>query len=108
MDGVRELATHGDIQVVTHRPQRAVRDTLAFLAYADFPIVGVTVTQGPKSEVGCDVYIDDAPHVIEELESAGKEVVVFDRPYNRGLWLPDATRAFTWDDVPRLVGEVLS
>jgi 5'(3')-deoxyribonucleotidase len=108
VDGVRELAKLGDIQVVTHRPKQAARDTFAFLAYVDFPIAGVTVTQGPKSEVGCDVYIDDGPHVIEELESAGKEVVVFDRPYNRGPWLSDATRAYTWDDVPRLVGEVLS
>lgn len=112
IDGVRELAKLGDVHVVTHRPQRAVRDTLAFLAYVDLPITGVTVTQGPKSAVGCDVYIDDGPHVIEELMAAGKRAVVFDRPYNRYPAVKDPQaprlRAKTWADVPYCVKELLA
>lgn len=119
IDGVRELSKLGDVHVVTHRPERAVRDTLAFLVYQDLPITGVTVTQGPKSEVGCDVYIDDGPHVVEELLTAGRSVVVFDRPYNRPEALgmtdfdnPDplgmySRRALNWREVPPMVKELL-
>lgn len=110
VDGIRELSMLGDIQVVTHRPERARRDTLAFLTYLDLPISGVTVTQGPKSKVAGDVYIDDGPHVVEELLSADKRVVVFDRPYNRDIesLKGNLRRAHNWEDVPRLVKELLT
>lgn len=123
VDGVRELASHGDILVVTHRPQTAVRDTLAFLAYRDLPIVGVHVTQGPKSLVEADVFVDDGPHVIKDLCRAGRPVVVFDRPYNRDLLSGEdeetqtaiftaaldntLKRAWGWNDVPVVVADVL-
>ena len=52
--------------------------------------------QARKSVVPCSVYIDDAPHVIEELQSAGKSVVVFDRPWNTNVEGPRIKR---WTDM---------
>lgn len=38
-----------------------------------------------KSVVGCQIYIDDAPQIIEELRQNGRRAVVYDQPYNRHL-----------------------
>lgn len=39
----------------------------------------------PKSDVHADIYLDDSPTIIKELQDAGKNVVIFDQPYNREL-----------------------
>lgn len=107
IDGVRKLDQLGDIEAVSHRPKAAVSDTLAFLSYCQLPLSGVHLltSEEPKSLVGCDVYVDDGPHVIEELQAAGMPIVIFDAPYNRGLKGP---RAYCWQDVPALVRKELS
>lgn len=106
IDGVAALAKLGDVEVVSHRPRAAVRDTLAFLTYTQLPLAGVHLltSEEPKSGIGCDVYIDDGPHVIEELQKAGKEVVVYSAPYNQESM---GLRAYGWDDIPKLVEEAL-
>ncbi len=38
-----------------------------------------------KSRVGCDVYLDDAPHNVAELRIAGHHAVVYDTTYNRHI-----------------------
>lgn len=49
-----------------------------------------------KSVVPCGIYFDDAPHVLEELVGAGKNVVVFDRPWNRDV---EGQRLYDWSEV---------
>jgi beta-phosphoglucomutase-like phosphatase (HAD superfamily) len=46
------------------------------------------------------VYIDDAPHNVDQLRDAGNTVIVFDQPYNRHLPEP---RAASWAEVEDLV-----
>lgn len=67
---------------------------------------------GLKSDVGADVYIDDAPSNVTALRdapplwsvgSAGRTVIVMDQPYNRHM---DGPRAANWDDVYRIVSDV--
>lgn len=38
-----------------------------------------------KGAIGCDVYLDDAAHNVEELRRAGHHAVVRDTAYNRGV-----------------------
>jgi 5'(3')-deoxyribonucleotidase len=69
----------------------------------------VLVTREPKSSFDLDVYIDDGPHVLEELTGAGKKAVIFDRPYNRGVpSTRNLRRAMGWADVPAMVKELAS
>jgi 5'(3')-deoxyribonucleotidase len=108
-DGVRELSKLGEVIVVTHRPATAARDTFAFIVGQGLPIDGVLVTREPKSSFDLDVYIDDGPHVLEELTDSGKKAVVFDRPYNRGVpSTRNLRRAMGWADVPAMVKELAS
>lgn len=51
-----------------------------------------------KHTVPCSVYVDDGPHILEDLVDNEKNVVVFDRPWNRHLEKFDSVRALDWDD----------
>ncbi len=93
------------IRIVTHRLYAnwghavAAADTVAWLDAAGIPYRDLCFL-GHKPEVEADAYVDDAPHNIAELRTAGNQVIVFDQPYNRELAGP---RARSWDEVERLV-----
>lgn len=87
-DALSQLSDIGTLVACTSRPDAALEDTLAFLAYQRFPFSEVHVLSAgqPKSEVAhCDVYLDDGPHNIEDLARNifGATVCVMDRPWNR-------------------------
>lgn len=106
IDGLREIAKYGDLEIVTHRPRAALQDTMRFIA--DLPDVfsGVhfLTNAEPKSLLGCDIYIDDAPHVAEDVLVSGKELVLFRQPWNSG-WVAESPRSFYvaegWDVLPQ-------
>ncbi|MCC5953525.1 MAG: hypothetical protein JJU45_15650 [Acidimicrobiia bacterium] len=93
------------IRIVTHRlyanwgHKVAVGDTVQWLDDHGIPYRDLCFL-GDKPQVGADVYIDDAPHNVENLRAAGQTVIVFDQPYNREL---GGERARTWDDVEEIV-----
>lgn len=93
------------IRIVTHRLYAnwghavAAADTVAWLDAVGIPYRDLCFL-GRKPEVEADLYVEDAPHNVEELRAAGNAVVVFDQPYNRELADP---RALGWPDVERLV-----
>jgi 5'(3')-deoxyribonucleotidase len=107
-DGIKVLATIGNVEVVTHRPRAAMVDTLDLIRRLPDVFHGVHIlTDGaPKSTVGCDVYIDDNPAVIEDVTAAGMQAVVVDRPWNQGV--TDGVRAYGWPDIPMSVVQALS
>jgi 5'(3')-deoxyribonucleotidase len=96
------------IRIITHRlyvnwgHQTAVTDTVAWLDEHRIPYRDLCFL-GAKPEVEADVYIDDAPHNVEQLRAAGNEVIVFEQPYNRHLPAPRAT---TWAEAEDLVAEM--
>ena len=93
------------IRVITHRlimngsHQTVARDTVAWLDAARIPYRDLCFI-GAKAEVGAHCYIDDAPHNIEALRSAGNTVIIFDQPYNRHL---SGLRARGWGEAEQLV-----
>lgn len=97
------------IRIVTHRlyvnwgHEAAAGDTVAWLDEARIPYRDLCFL-GAKSDVGADAYIDDGPHNIENLRSAGRTAIVFDQPYNRHL---GGLRARTWDEVEEIVYELM-
>ena len=95
------------IRIVTHRLYAnwghaiAAADTVAWLDQVGIPYRDLCFL-GRKPAVEADLYVEDAPHNVEELRSVGNAVVVFDQPYNRHLAAP---RAVTWEEVEQLVVE---
>lgn len=93
------------IRIITHRlyvnwsHAAAVADTVSWLDTAKIPYRDICFL-GAKPQVEADIYIDDAPHNVEGLRSAGNEVVVFDQPYNQDL---NGPRAKTWLEVEDIV-----
>jgi 5'(3')-deoxyribonucleotidase len=93
------------IRIVTHRLYAnwghavAAADTVAWLDEVGLPYRDLCFL-GRKPEVEADLYVEDAPHNVEELRAVGNEVIVFDQPYNRHLAGP---RAGTWAEVEQLV-----
>jgi 5'-nucleotidase len=55
---------------------------------------------GDKTDVGADLYIEDAPPNIEALRRARSDVICFDQSYNRHL---PGLRAKSWPEVERIV-----
>jgi len=72
------------IVVITTKPDWAVHDTLAWIADHRIPTREVHITW-QKGRVPCDVYLDDAPHQVEQIRAARPEALTcrFVRPWNR-------------------------
>lgn len=71
------------IVIVSTKPDWAVHETLHWLADNKIPTREVHLTF-TKSDVACDMYLDDAPHVLPELVEHHPDAVVcrFVRPWN--------------------------
>jgi len=85
IEGLRALSKLGDIVIITHRPRSASKDTLDWLAYLNLPISEVhLMTEGqPKSQVKCDLYVDDKPENIEDfISNTAGEPLLWRRPWN--------------------------
>lgn len=93
------------IRIITHRlyinwgHQEAVADTVAWLDEHGIPFRDLCFL-GAKPEVQADVYVDDAPHNIDALRSAGNDVIAFAQPYNADV---GGTRANDWGEVESIV-----
>ena len=98
------------IRIITHRlffngiHEVVAADTANWLDDHNIPYRDLCFI-GAKPDVGADLYIDDAPHNVTALRDAGREVIVFDQPYNRSLAGP---RAATWPEVVAHVTAVLA
>jgi 5'(3')-deoxyribonucleotidase len=98
------------IRLITHRLYAnwghavAVADTVTWLDEAGVPYRDLCFL-GNKPQVEADLYVDDAPHNVEELRRAGNRVIVFDQPYNAHV---EGPRASTWTEVEGLVAEAMA
>jgi len=84
VDTLHALATGGHrVVIVSTKPDWAVHETLHWIAEKGIPTREVHLTF-TKSEVECDVYLDDAPHVLAELVEHRADAVIcrFVRPWN--------------------------
>lgn len=93
------------IRIISHRlyvnwgHAAAAGDTAAWLDDARIPYRDLCFI-GAKSDLDADCYIDDGPHNIEALQAAGRDVIIFDQPYNRHV---DGVRVTSWGEVEHLV-----
>ena len=110
IDGVAEvlwrLSDEGVwIRIISHRlyvnwgHAVAAGDTAAWLDAARIPYRDLCFI-GSKSEIDATTYVEDGPHNIEAFQADGRDVIIFDQPYNRYL---DGVRAHDWREVETLV-----
>lgn len=98
---LRQLSVAGiQIRIITHRlfigrfHQTAVQQTIGWLDHHDIPYYDLCF-MGDKKAVGAHLYIEDAPHNIEQLREDGNEVLVFANSTNRKVLGP---RAENWKE----------
>lgn len=75
---------------------KVISDTAVWLDVNNIPYRDIMFL-AKKTDIQADVYIDDAPHNIEAFRKLGRNVVIFDAPYNRnipGLRANDWTEAY--------------
>ena len=66
IEALERLAARDHIVIVTTKPRFAIHDTFEWLAEHRVPTTEVHIVDD-KSEVDCDIYLDDADHNIEAL-----------------------------------------
>lgn len=108
IQAVRELATMGEVSLITHRPKHAVDDTLAWLGYLKLPLSGVHLltNQEPKSGVRpqFDVYLDDKVKNVNDLfRNTDGDVFLMKRPWSSGGVEPEVIQVTGW---PEFLDEV--
>lgn len=92
----RAASTRRSKGFVDHSPRER---TLEWLARHGFETDAVCFERS-KAVVGCDVYLDDAPHNIAELRDAGLHAVAYDATYNRHV---DGFRVSTVSEFAEMV-----
>lgn len=110
---VYELAKLSEIVVITRRPKHAAKVTLDWIRYTfdhdpyPFSEVHILGDGQAKSDIPADVYIDDSlENIIELSENTSAELLLVDRPWNKGKLPPRAWRAMSFEDVLQEVKHV--
>lgn len=89
IQAVRELATIGEVILITHRPKQAVNDTLSWLAHQNLPISGLHLLTNEENKglvrPGVDVFVDDKPRNVQDVieNSDCSNVILMRRPWNQ-------------------------
>ncbi|HEX2155328.1 MAG TPA: hypothetical protein VHL52_15290 [Acidimicrobiia bacterium] len=93
------------IVIVTTKPHWAIHDTFEWIAEHRIPTREVHIV-ADKWEVDCDVYLEDAPHNLEELVARRGDRVVarYVRPWNEPV--AGAVDIEDWDQFMKLVDSV--
>lgn len=112
IEGINSIARAGhDVEVCTHRPASAVKDTLDWLAYVNLPFSGVHILSNGESKatVPGDVLVDDKPeNVLEWVDSdEDRWAILFVQPWNSTMpYHPRILRAHDWPHVVELVNDL--
>lgn len=98
IEGIKRLKDDGKVIAITHRPEYARYDTLITVRSKLGIEDGNTyITTRPKSELinelKIDVYIDDAPHIVDDIiRNTSARVYMIDAKYNKDFEHPDVIR----------------
>lgn len=87
IDALHSLADAGhEIVIITMKPDFAVDDTHEWIAKHQVPAAEVHILED-KWLIECDVYVDDAPHIIRGLAEhrPGSTVCRYVRPWNQPM-----------------------
>lgn len=106
---LNRMEKYCDNIVITARPASAIPDTLDWLSYQKLPTAEIHIL-GPdqkKSSVKprCDLYLDDASHVAEDLLQKTKATIILpDRPSNQDAPVNQrVVRTTSWEEIEEII-----
>lgn len=82
--------------------EKVLEDTMTFFTRHNIPFDELVITN-VKTGVVADLFVDDAPHNVEQLRAVGRDVVTFDQSYNRHL---DGMRASNWLELEEIINDL--
>jgi 5'(3')-deoxyribonucleotidase len=105
LDALHQLRGDGHhLVILTTKPHFSIHDTYDWLARHKIPSTEIHIL-ADKTQVDCDVYLDDADHNLEALTSAhpAAEVCRYVRPWNGPI--SGAVDVFDWVDFQNVVAQ---
>jgi len=105
LDALHQLRGDGHhLVILTTKPHFSIHDTYDWLARHKIPSTEIHILDD-KTQVDCDVYLDDADHNLEALTSAhpAAEVCRYVRPWNGPI--SGAIDVFDWVDFQNVVAQ---
>lgn len=101
---LHRLAVDHAIVILTTKPTWAVHDTFAWISETGIPTREVHMI-ARKWTVECDVYLDDAPHLLPRLVAHRPDALVtrFARPWNHPV--AGAASVDSWSEFEDLIAE---
>lgn len=104
IDALDRLARRHRVVIITTKPSFAIHDTYEWLAEHRVPTREVHMVED-KTQVGCDIYLDDADHNLVSLASKRPSATVcrFVRPWNNPQ--EGVVDISNWGDFESLVAE---
>jgi uncharacterized HAD superfamily protein len=90
-----------EITFLTHRPDWSKQDTLDWLDCYGLPLRLVMTNGLPKSRYNFDLFVDDSPSVLADLQAQGMTAIRMVRKWNRPI--ADMAAADTWGGVERII-----
>lgn len=105
IEAVRRIASRHRLVIVSSKFAWAIPNSLAWLAEHDVPAREVHFLWD-KSFARCDVYLDDAPHVLRALVAARRSATVCRMVCVWNEPLPGVVDVHSWDEFEELVENV--
>jgi len=103
LEALTQLNRSGhDIVILTTKPDWAISDTFIWLGERRIPTREVHILED-KWRIDCDIYLDDAPHILRRLlaKRSDRTVCRFVRPWN--LPIEGAIDVADWPDFAQTV-----
>ena len=101
VDAMRAIKAEGhDVLIVTYRPEISMEATVDWLDLNGFPYDEVH-SVADKGTVDWDVLVDDHGPTVSDLVAAGRDVILFDQPWNEEY--EHLRRARGWGEVLMLL-----
>lgn len=104
LETLERLSANHQIVIISAKFKWALHDTFAWISDNRIPTREVHITYA-KWRVPCDIYLDDSPHQIVELNQNRPESVVcrFVRPWNEAV--SGVRDVASWDEFEALVDQ---
>lgn len=105
VEGAKRIARKHRVVIVSSKFDWAIPDSLTWLAQHEIPAREVHFLWD-KTLAGCDVYLDDAPHQLEDLSTGLPEATVcrMVHPWNEPM--PGVTDVHSWPEFEAVVERV--
>ena len=105
IEGIKRIGQKHRVAIVSAKFDWAIPDSLAWLADHDVPAREVHFLWD-KSLAECDVYLDDAPHQLQELRAALPEATICRMVHAWNDPMDGVVDAHSWEEFERIVDDV--